>query len=174
MSGWLARLKNQKGHDPQAREPRQPQETDSREGSLGLLAYPPAPFQIFEVATAEPANDAAPAVADPDRACWPHSTAMNTREIDTFTARVARFTDRGLTMGEAERVADALVQLDRDPGDDMRHCPECLYLQGRGLWRCGNCKRAGVGRDLPREMVIRAQRCPGFRAVPGIQAEAMR
>jgi hypothetical protein len=174
MSRWLARLKNQKGPDPHPREPRQLPEVDSRGCSLGFQGYTPAPFRNFEGATAEPANDAAPAMADPDRACWPHSTAMNTREIDTFIARVARFTDRGLTMDEAERVADVLVQRDRDPGDDMRHCPECLHLQGRGLWRCGNYQRAGVGRDLPREIVIRAQRCPGFWAVPSLEAKEIR
>ena len=31
----------------------------------------------------------------PDASCWPHSTAMNGAELDTFTARLARFTDRG-------------------------------------------------------------------------------
>jgi hypothetical protein len=99
---------------------------------------------------------------------------MNTREINTFIARGARFSDKGLNTDEAERLADALVKRDRDPGNDMRQCPECLHLQGDDPWRCGNFERAGVGRDLPKDMVIRAQRCPGFRAVPGIQAEAMR
>jgi hypothetical protein len=38
-----------------------------------------------------------------DACCWPHSTAMNGAEIDTFTARVARFTDKGLSLIDAER-----------------------------------------------------------------------
>ena len=34
--------------------------------------------------------------SDPDRWCWPHSEAMNAGEIDTFMARLSRFTDKGL------------------------------------------------------------------------------
>ena len=46
------------------------------------------------------ANDTTPAT-DPDRWCWPHSEAMNGQEIDTFTARLARFTDKGASLEEA-------------------------------------------------------------------------
>lgn len=41
---------------------------------------------------------------DPDRWCWPHSAAMNGQEIDTFTARLARLTDKGASLEEAERL----------------------------------------------------------------------
>ncbi|MDP2368472.1 hypothetical protein [Rhodoferax sp.] len=106
----------------------------------------------------------------PDASCWPHSTAMNGAELDTFTARLVRFTDRGLILADAERLADALVQRDREQ-DDRRICPECKHFAGHGAgsWRCGNWQAAGIAmrsRDtqLPAELVVQLQRCDGFTA----------
>jgi len=97
---------------------------------------------------------------DPDRWCWPHSLAMNSHEIDTFTARLVRFTDKGVRHDDAEALADKLVLRDRE-GDDRRLCLECAHLQSAG--RCGNWRRADVARDgLARELVLRVQRCPGY------------
>lgn len=105
------------------------------------------------------ANDPPP---DPDRWCWPHSTAMNTAEIDTFTARLARFTDKGASLEEAERLADKLVIRDRE-GDDRRLCLECAHLHGAGRWRCGNWDAADVAREgLAPDLVKRLQRCSGY------------
>ena len=53
---------------------------------------------------------------DPDRHCWPNTNAMNTVEIDTFTARVHLFTERGVSSTEAEGMADALMRRDREAG----------------------------------------------------------
>lgn len=91
---------------------------------------------------------------------------MNTGEIDAFAARLSRFTDKGLTLADAEALADKLVIRDRE-SDDRRLCLECAYLQGSG--RCGNWQRAGVAiaaRDaqLSAELVQRLQRCHGFSA----------
>lgn len=88
---------------------------------------------------------------DPDRWCWPHSEGMNSREIDTFTARLARFTDRGLTLADAEQQADRLVIRDRY-SDDRRLCLECAHLPAR------TCRVLKVEplRDL-------LQRCPTFK-----------
>jgi len=114
------------------------------------------------------ANDPAPDPAlDPDRHCWPHSAAMNTAEIDTFTARLARFTVRGVIQGDAECLADRLVIRDREK-DDRAMCLECTNLH-RG-WRCGNWQRAGVAiraRDaqLAPEFMHLLQRCDGFKGV---------
>lgn len=109
------------------------------------------------------APDTAPST-DPDRWCWPHSVAWNSKEIDTFTARLARFTDKGLGLEDAERLADALVSRDRQ-GDDRRLCLECTLLQGAGRWRCGNWQQADVAREaLARDLVLRLQRCSGFDA----------
>ena len=103
---------------------------------------------------------------DPDRWCWPHSTAMNSGEIDAYTMRVARFTDRGLSLADAEAQADRLVIRDRE-GDDLSLCLECTHLQGFGRWRCGNWQAADVARDgLARDLVLMLQRCCGFKATP--------
>ena len=99
-----------------------------------------------------------------DSCCWPHSSAMNGAEIDTFTARLARFTDKGLSLEDAERLADKLVIRDRE-GDDRRVCLECVHLRHGG--RCGNWQAAGVAiraRDaqVPGDFTTMLQRCDGF------------
>ena len=106
---------------------------------------------------------------DPDRHCWPHSEAMNGREIDTFTARLAGFTGKGLALVDCEALADQLVKRDRE-ADDRRLCLECVHLAGHAqAWRCTNWQRAAVAlqaRDsgLPDELVRLLQRCDGFTA----------
>ena len=106
--------------------------------------------------------------SDPDAHCWPHSTAMNGAETDLFTARLHRFTDKGLTTADSESLADKLVVRDRE-ADDRRFCLECRHLSGVGQtsWRCGNWQAAGVAirsRDshLPADLVLQLQRCDGF------------
>ncbi|MBC7617548.1 MAG: hypothetical protein H7293_00905 [Candidatus Saccharibacteria bacterium] len=115
------------------------------------------------------ANDAAATTADPDRWCWPHSEAMNTGEIDTFTARVARFTDKGLGLNDAENLADKLVKRDREP-DDRRLCLECSHLAGHaaGSWGCRNWQAAGIAiraKDaaVSATLVHQLQRGDGFK-----------
>lgn len=130
---------------------------------VATVAVASLPKQQIE--GSEAASDTTP-TPDPDRWCWPHSEAMNTVEIDTFTARLSRFTDRGLSLADAEQQADRLVIRDRE-GDDRRLCLECVHLHGAGRWRCGNWHRAGVAtqlRDahLPGALVMTLQRCPGF------------
>ena len=142
-----------------------------------------APFDLPTVATVatvavasdskQAANDPAPtpdtlAIVDPDRWCWPNSTAMTGTEIDLFTARLARFTDKGLTHADAESMAEKLVQRDRE-SDDRRVCFESLHLAGRaaGSWRCGHWHRSGIVRQskdsqLPGELVSKLQRCDGL------------
>jgi len=114
----------------------------------------------------EAANDGeqtvAVTVSATDRWCWPHSPAMNTTELDTFTARLARFTDKGVDYDAGERLADALMIRDRN-GDDRRLCLECPHLQGFGRWRCGNWLAADVAQQgLARDLVLMLQRCDGF------------
>ncbi|WP_342128531.1 hypothetical protein [Hydrogenophaga sp. OTU3427] len=162
---WLDRLKTPKASDPHATKPTKPQESEQAAGFVGFVAYPPAPFQKIE--GSEAANNTTPA-ADPDRWCWPHSEAMNAVEIDIFTARLARFTDKGLTLADAEQQADRLVVRDRE-GDDRQLCLECAHLHGAGRWRCGNWHRAEVATQLkdaqlPGALVQTLQRCPGFGA----------
>lgn len=130
---------------------------------------PPTVATVATVAVAKApdraANDPAP---DPDRHCWPHSTAMTGREIDTFTARLSRFTDKGLNLNDGETLADKLVTRDRE-SDDRRLCLECLHLAGHaGTWGCRAWQRAGVAikaRDagIPGDLVRTLQRCDGFK-----------
>jgi len=161
MGNWLARLKNQNTPDTYATKATKTPQGEGKGVFVGFVAYSRGPIEKSE-ATDTAANDA-PVVGDPDRYCWPHSDAMNGREVDTFTARLARFTDRGLSLADAERLTDRLVIRDRE-GDDRRLCLECAHLQGVGPWRCGNWQAADVARQgLARELVPMLQRCPGFR-----------
>ena len=107
---------------------------------------------------------------DPDRWCWPHSSAMNGAEIDTFAARLHKFTDKGLARNDGEVLADRLVLRDRDQ-DDRRVCLECKHFAGyvAGSWRCGHWQAAGIAirpRDtqLPVDLALQLQRCDGFAA----------
>ena len=94
---------------------------------------------------------------------------MNTAEIDAFTARLARFTDKGLSLDDAEALADKLVMRDRDSDNDRRRlCLECAHLQGVGRWGCGNWKQAAVctrpaDAGLAHGLVVMPQHCPGFK-----------
>ena len=130
---------------------------------------PPSVATVATVAVAKAtdkaANDPAP---DTDRWCWPQSSAMNGVEIDIFMVRLRMFADKGLTIADAETLADKLVLRDRDQ-DDRRVCLECKHLGGRvaGSWRCGNWQAAGIAilpRDsqLPADLVLQLQRCDGF------------
>lgn len=109
---------------------------------------------------------------DPERWCWPHSSAMNERELDTFTQRLETFTNKGLRLHEAETLADVLVRRDR-AADDRRLCLECSHLQGgTGRRRCGNGLVAGIGlrpadTQLPNDLTCQLQRCAGFTNVHG-------
>lgn len=116
--------------------------------------------QVFETIAHRPDT------TDPDRWCWPNSTAMNTREIDIFKARLARFAIVGISNIEAERLADNLVTRDRD-ADDRRLCMECRHLSGRGARRCGNWQAAGISLkarevELPADLLRQFQYCNGF------------
>lgn len=100
---------------------------------------------------------------DPDRHCWPNTNAMNTVEMEAFMARVSLFNERGVNTTEAEGMADALVQRDRE-ADERRLCLECSHLRrSAGLWRCGQWERVGLAvADVPGEVVNMLQRCSAF------------
>ncbi len=158
---WLARLK--KIETPPRSDPTEP----TKPGFVGFVGTPTGHIQKIE-GDAPAANDPAP---NPDRWCYPHSAAMTGAEINTFTARVARFTDKGLSLEDAEALADKLVTRDREP-DDRRLCLECVHLSGQSgrAWGCRNWQRAGVAltaRDaqLSAALVYQLQRCDGFKEV---------
>ena len=149
--GGLREAANAKAANPAKHDPFHPPTL----ATLATLALARAPDGA--------ANDPAP---DADRWCWPNSTAMTGAEIDTFTAWLSRFADKGLTLDDGEALADKLVIRDRE-SDDRHLCLECLHLAGYGSWRCRNWQRAGIAiqsRDaqLPGELVCTLQRCGGF------------
>ena len=155
---WLARLKKiDTGPERDATEPTKP-------GFVGFVA--PGMALMPKTGVDSPAaNDPTP---DPDRWAWPHSAAMAGAEIDTFTARLARFTDKGLSLEDAEALADKLVTRDRE-ADDRRLCLECFHLSGQHgkTWDCRNWPRAGVAlkakdAQLSAALVLQPQRCDGF------------
>lgn len=103
---------------------------------------------------------------NPDRWCWPHGTAMNTGEMDAFTARVSRFIAKGLSLASAERLADQLVNRDRE-GLDMGACLECWYCTGN---RCTAPETAGLTATGQRAVDVHPirdvlQRCPALQVM---------
>ena len=115
------------------------------------------------LALTDGANLKKPEAHDPDRHSWPHTTAMNSAEIDSLTARVHLFTRHGLEQTQAEGVADGLVIRDRD-GDDRRLCLECQHLRGGTSRACNLWRAAGLGAaGIPADMVMLLQRCDGFK-----------
>jgi len=154
---WLQRLKSAPTPNADATKPTEP-------GFVGFVACPDGASENFKTPQQPPANEAN---ADPDRWCWPHGAAMNTAEIDTFTARLARFTDKGMPLDDAEALADKLVMRDRDD-DHRRLCLECAHLQGVDRWSCGNWKQATIGTrpadaGLAHGLVVMLQQCTGFK-----------
>ena len=159
---WLQRLKAAAKARTDATKPTEP-------GFVGFVACPDGPSEKFTAPQQPPANEA---TSDPDRWCWPHGSAMNAEEIDAFTARLARFTDKGLPLANAEALADGLVKRDREM-DDRRLCLECVHLQGgTGRWRCGKAVAAGVGLraadgQIPSDLAHQQQHCAGFTTPHG-------
>jgi hypothetical protein len=92
---------------------------------------------------------------------------MNSTEIDTFTARVIRFTDKGVTPTDGEALADKMVKRDREL-DDRRLCLECTHLAGYAqTFGCRAWKRAGIAMKpqaaaTPADFVRTLQRCDAF------------
>jgi hypothetical protein len=122
---------------------------------------------VSSVSTLAGCEDSKP---DPDRWVWPHSTAMTTREIATLTARLARFTDKGLSLAAAEVVADRLTVRDHD-FDDRVLCLECTHLGGHRpqAWRCSAWQSAGLAirpsdAGVSQALAHQLQRCDGFKA----------
>lgn len=136
---WLARLKAQTGNSTHATNATPSQNVafvaPISEANLLTTLHPAAHLPqpgLRTVQTTDKATNAtkAPNVAfvasppsakptageptDPARWCWPHSSAMNTQEIDTFIVRLEQFTRKGVSLSEAEVLAERLV---------LRQCP---------------------------------------------------
>ena len=100
--------------------------------------------------------------ATADASCWPHSSAMNTAEINRMVLRIGMFQRRGLELLQAEALADRCMLRDRD-SDDRRACIECKH------WQFGGTCAA---KQAPAEKTM-FQRCPAFGwQVPRIERKA--
>ena len=150
---WLARLKKiSAAPEPDPTEPTKP-------GFVGFVV--PTMAHTPKIgADSRAANDPAP---DPDRWCWPRSSAMNGAEIEAFTARVERFTDKGLGLDDANNLANKLVIRDRDQ-DDRRLCLECAHFTANTS--CRNHKAADVPPMVGGDFSVGLQRCQGFALPP--------
>lgn len=163
---WLARLKNAPSAETDATKATRPLHAQEKAGFVGFVAPALAVLKKIEHCAVAVDDAKATATDNPDHWCWPASAAMNRVEIETFTARLSRFTDKGMTNAEGEVLADKLVFRDREQ-DDRHSCFECTHLAGAGGWRCGNWQQAGVAiraRDaqLPTDWRYLLQRCDGF------------
>jgi hypothetical protein len=170
---WLARLKKSAiAPEPDPEKPTKPgfggfggtpAGLSQESGGDATAANDPAHAQDFDSGVPHTQADALVLTDDPDRHSWPHTTAMNSAEIDSLTARVHLFTRRGIGGTEAEGVADGLVIRDRD-GDDRRLCLECQHLRGGTSRACNQWRAAGLGgAGVPADMVMLLQRCDGFK-----------
>ena len=132
----------------------------------GKAAKDSSHAQDFDGGMSDTQADVLALADDPDRHSWPHTTAMNTAEIDTLNARVQVFIQRGIGVAEAEGLADGLVIRDR-AGDSRRLCLECLHLSGRGTtWSCNQWRAASLaGASVPDSWSTLPQRCAGFKNV---------
>ena len=129
------------------------------------IAATVAEVATVAVATALDAKAANDPALDPDRWCWPQSSAMNTGEIETFRGRLVLFAVRGLRSDDADAIADKLVARDRD-GDDRRLCLECSNLSVGAGKRCSAWRHAGIrSQAIPDGWPTRLQRCVAFAEV---------
>lgn len=167
---WLARLKNASSAETDATKATEPHQAQSEAGFVGFVAPTLAAFEKIKSCAVAVNDPVVSATDNPNRWCWPVSNAMNTVEIDTFLARMERFTTKGMAIADGEVLADKLVIRDRDQ-DDRKVCLECRHIAGHGAgsWRCGNWQASGVAmrsRDaqLSADLVVQLQRCDGFTA----------
>lgn len=167
---WLARLKNIE--IPPEVEPTKPTQEAQTGGFVGFVGSILAPVQKTgggSVAANDPEPD--PTTTRLQRGLSSGETTTAPPKDDTHTARLARFTDKGLSLDDSEALADRLAIRDSER-DDRRICLECTHLRGAGAWRCGNWEIAGVAirasdAQLPGEMVQLLQRCDGFTGALG-------
>lgn len=167
---WLARLKNASSTETDATKATKPSQAQPEAGFVGFVAPTLAAMEKINSCAVAVNDPVVTATDNPDRWCWPASDAMNTVEIGTFMARMARFTTKGMTIADGEVLVDKLVIRDRDQ-DDRKVCLECRHIAGHGAgsWHCGNWQASGVAmrsRDaqLPADLVVQLQRCDGFTA----------
>ena len=105
-----------------------------------------------------------------DSYCWPNTSAFKSGEV-TLTLERLRFLGSRLSEDDTERMADLLIERDREMLD-MTYCFECHHLEGfgSGPWRCNNAIEAEVNiskkiSSVPRDWPWMMMRCFGFNSV---------
>ena len=91
----------------------------------------------------------------------PEADAIGWTDTDLirFCDRRARLMRWGWSEAEAEKLAERLVQRDREH-DERVSCTDCQHYRPG---RCGNFRRAGLhAPDVGRDLAALLQRCPGF------------
>lgn len=163
---WLARLKKTEA-TPEV-EPTKPTKPGFA-GFVGALLPPVQKIGPDPVAANDPTLQTTPA-PDPHAWCLPSCTELTGKARALYEVRVARFTDKGLALIDAETLAIKLITRGQDY-DDRCLCLECKHLAGRvGMgWKCRNWQQAGVAlkaqdAGLPDDLVRLLQRCHGFNA----------
>lgn len=167
---WLARLK--KLESPQAPTLQNLQKEGTR-AFAGFAGSCPEPFQnsggkatALAGSYSKLANDEKDGSRHAEGVQLPaaEQLAAPGQAVDAFTARLALFTDRGLSMGDAKATAERLAKRDLEQ-DERRLCMECLHLSGgTNSRRCSQWQKIGMlrGAAIPGELVTLLQRCAGF------------
>lgn len=149
---WAARLAEKTAAPPYART----DETDKR-GVLSVLAVTPEggarDFPVSMLASEPTQRTEAFDLA---------AVAWTDADISAFLDRRARLLRWGWAESEAEKVAERLVERDREH-DERVSCADCRHYRPG---RCGNHRRAGLDVvDVGRDLAAMLQRCPGFQSV---------
>ena len=86
-------------------------------------------------------------------------------EDRTYKARLALFVDRGLSVADAETLANRLKGRDREQ-DERRLCLECKHLSGTSTARrCSQWRTLGIHcLAIPADLPTTLQRCNEFNS----------
>lgn len=141
--------------------------TDER-GVLSVLAVthrggtPEIQAPGSDASTSVPASEPTRRPEAPDLAVG----AWTDADIARFLDRRARLMRWGWPEADAEKLADRLVQRNREH-DERVSCTDCQHYRPG---RCGNHRRAGLhGAEVGRDLAEMLQRCPGFVQKEGMQ-----
>jgi hypothetical protein len=136
------------------------------------IAWPPeghaAECAAFEGKPAAPPLRGRPHMPTHVEADAAHANRWTTEQIIALEARRDAIRRLGFNADNADNAEDLAERLHlRDmTADHHITCMECSHLAGAvARWRCSNHAAAGVGRDLPAELVTTGQACSVFEVL---------
>ena len=104
-------------------------------------------------------------LGDPAESVATHAEPANdpAAPSDTFSARLGLFTGRGLSVEDADDLAQRLTQRDLEQ-DERQVCLECRHMSGDvQRSRCSQWRKLWIGdASMPADLVATLQRCAGF------------